>query len=74
MIMRDYGLHNRPTSKQTIGKIVKKFKETAVVTNIERPMHHCFARSTENIAVVSETVAEHTNVSIPRRFQELGPS
>ena len=35
----DYGLHNRPTT-QAIGKIVKKFQETGVVTNIERPVHH----------------------------------
>ena len=31
----DYGLHNRPT-KQAISRIVKKFEETRVVTNIER--------------------------------------
>ena len=30
--------------KQVIGKIVKKFEETAVVTNIERAVHHRFAR------------------------------
>ena len=51
------GLHNCPTT-QASGKIVKKFKKTEVVTNIERPMHHRFARSIENIAVVSESVAE----------------
>ena len=32
----DYGLHNRPTM-QAIGKIVKKFEETGVVTNIKTP-------------------------------------
>ena len=31
-----YDLHNRPTT-QAIGKIVKKFEDTGVVTNIERP-------------------------------------
>ena len=45
----DYGLHNRPTT-QAIGKIMKKFEETEVVKNI----YH-FA---ENIAIVSESVAE----------------
>ena len=30
----DYGLHNRPTT-QAIGKILKKFDETVVVTKIE---------------------------------------
>ena len=37
----DYSLHNRPTT-QAIGKIVKKFEETGLVTNIERPVHHRF--------------------------------
>ena len=57
----DSGLHNRPTT-QAIGKIVKKFEETEVVTNIERPVHHRLARSAENIAIVSESVNEDTNV------------
>ena len=50
-LRRDYGLHNRPTM-QAIGKIVEKFEETGVVTNIRRPVHRHFARSTENIAIV----------------------
>ena len=45
-----------------------------MVTNIERPVYHRFARSAENIAIVSESVAEDPNVSIPRRSQELGLS
>ena len=60
--------------KQAIGKIVKKFEETGVVTNIERPVHHRFARSAVNIAIVGESAAEEPNVSIPRCPQELGPS
>ena len=59
---------------QAIGKSVKKFEKTGMVTNIERPMHHRFTRSDENIAIVSENVAKHPNVSIPRRSQELGLS
>ena len=39
----DYGLCNRPTT-QAIGKIVKKFEETGVVTNIKRPVHHRFCK------------------------------
>ena len=31
-----------------------------------QPVHHCLARSAENIAIVSEIVAEDPNVSIPR--------
>ena len=57
----DYGLHNRPTT-QVIGKIVKK---SGVVTNIERPAHHHFTCSADNIAIVSESVAEDPKVSIP---------
>ena len=67
----DYGLQNRPTT-QAMGKIVKKFEETGVVTNIEKPVHHRFDRSAENIAIVNESVAEDRNVSISRRSQELG--
>ena len=46
---------------------MKKFKETEVVINIERPEHHSFARSAENIA-------EDPKVSNSRRPQELGLS
>ena len=42
-----------------------------MVTNIERPVHHRSARCAENIDIVSETVVENTNVSIPGRSQEL---
>ena len=48
----DYGLYNRPTT-QAIGKIVQQnFKETGVITNIKRPVHHRLARSAENIAIL----------------------
>ena len=50
---------------------MKKFEETGVVANIERPLHNRFA---ENIATVSESVAEDPDVSISRRSQELGLS
>ena len=42
-----------------------------MVTNIERPVHHRFVRSSKNIAIVSESVAEDPNVSVPRRPQEV---
>ena len=51
---------------------MKKFEETRVVTNIERPAHHRFTLFAENIAIVSESVVE--NPSILRRSQELGLS
>ena len=43
-----------------------------VVTNIERPLHYHYGRSTANIAIVSESVAENSNVLIPHHCQELG--
>ena len=69
----DYGVHNR-TTMQAIGKIIIKFEETGMVINIERAVHYRFACFAENIAIVSESVAEDTNVSIPCRSQELGLS
>ena len=57
-----------------IDKIVKEFEETGVVTNVEGPVHHRFARSVENNAIVSESVGENPKVSIPRRSMELGLS
>ena len=53
---------------------MKKFEETGVLTNIERPVPQRFARSAENICIVSESVAENLNVSIPRSSQRLGLS
>ena len=55
--------------------IVQRRKQLiGVVTNIERSVRHCFARFTENIAIVTESVAGDPNVPIPRRSQELGLS
>ena len=38
----EYGLHNRPITR-TIGKIMKKFEENRMVTNIERPCASSFS-------------------------------
>ena len=59
---------------QAIGKIDKKFEETGVFKITERPVHHRFARSSENIAIVSESVVADPNVSIPHRSQKTGLS
>ena len=67
-LSEDYGLHNRPTT-QAIGKIVGKFEETGVLINIDRQVNHRFARSAENNAIISESVAQDRNVSI-RSIQE----
>ena len=50
------------------------FGQTEVITNIERPVHHRFTRSTENIAIASKSIAEDPNVSIPLYPQKLGLS
>ena len=50
---------------------MKKFEETGVVTNIERPMHHRFAHYAENIAIVDESVAEDPNVSTLRNYDSF---
>ena len=48
-------------------EIEKKLEETGVITNIERPVHQRFARSTENNHIVSESVAEYLNMPNSRR-------
>ena len=53
---------------------MKKFKETGLVTNIDRSVLHRFAFFAENIAIGSESVAEDQNVSILHCSQELGLS
>ena len=45
-----------------------------MIINIERPVHHRFAVSAENIAIASESVAKDSNVSIPNRSLQLGLS
>ena len=45
-----------------------------MVTNVDKPVHHRFVHSTENIAIVSESIAEDPNVSFPHRSQQLGLS
>ena len=45
-----------------------------MVTNTERSAYHRFVHCAENIAIVSESVAEDPNVSIRRGSQEFGLS
>ena len=66
-----YGLHNCPPT-QAIGKIVKKFEDIGVVTNIERPVvHYRFACSADNIAIVSKSVAKDPNVLDSSSFSRI---
>ena len=50
----DFGLHNHPTMP-AIGKIMNKFEETVVVTNIETPVHNRFSYFAKNSAIKSES-------------------
>ena len=61
-----FGFHNH-SNTQPIGRVVQKFEATGVITNIGRPVHQHFVRSTENMTIVCESVAKDPNVSIPRR-------
>ena len=49
-------------------KLFEEANVASVATNIKRPVHHHFARFAENIAIVSESVAECVNPS--RHSQE----
>ena len=53
---------------------MKNFEDIGMVTNIERPVDYRIACFAEIIAIVSESIAEDTKVSIPSRSQELGLS
>ena len=55
-----YGLHIHPNA-HAIGNSVKEFEET----KIERYVHHSITRSAENFTIVSESIVEDPNVSIP---------
>ena len=68
-----FGQHNRPT-ESAIGKIVRKFKHTGSVADVETPSRARLPRSDENIAAVRESVAEHPDTSIRHRAQELNLS
>ena len=73
-LSEDCGFNNRPTTQLAIGKIVKKFQKTGVVTNIERPVNHRFGRSAENTAIVSESVAKTRICQFLRNAQKCGLS
>lgn len=66
-----YGLHNRP-SEQTINAIVTKFRTQFTLLDIKPTTRMRTVRTEENIASVSESVAEDREMSIRRRSQQLG--
>ncbi|XP_073832543.1 uncharacterized protein [Musca autumnalis] len=66
-----YGLHNRP-SEQTINAIVTKFRTQFTLLDIKPTTRMRTVRTEENIASVSESVAEDREMSIRRGSQQLG--
>ena len=66
-----YGLHNR-SSEETINAIVTKFRTQFTLLDIKPTTRMRTVRTEENIASVSESVAEDREMSIRRRSQQLG--
>ena len=65
-----FGRRNAP-NQSTVQRIIKKFEETGSIMNSKLPVHHHTGRSLENIAAVTESVAESPGTSIRRRSQKL---
>ena len=68
-----YGRKNRP-AESTIRRLVNKFESSGTVTDMIVLVRRRNARSEGNIAAVNESVHENSNLSVPRRSQELGIS
>lgn len=67
------GRHNAP-SERAIRRIVTKFESEFTLHDTVVPVRQRNARSEENIAAVSKSVEDNSNVSVNRRSQELGLS
>uniref|UniRef100_A0A1Y1L029 Uncharacterized protein n=1 Tax=Photinus pyralis TaxID=7054 RepID=A0A1Y1L029_PHOPY len=59
-----FGRHNRP-SEAAIKTLMDMFESSDSVHNVTSILHICTSCLTGNIASVSESVAEDTNLSIP---------
>ena len=68
-----YGRNNHPP-ELAIRWIVENFECMFSLHNIQVPIREKTARRNENIAAVQASVATDCNLSIPRRYQELGLS
>jgi DNA-binding IclR family transcriptional regulator len=67
------GIFGRRTApnQSTVQRVIKKFEETGSIMNSKLPVRHRTGRSLENIAAVTESVAESPGTSIHRRSQQL---
>jgi len=52
--------------------MIKKFEETGLIMDSKLPTHHRTGWSLNNIAAVSESVAESAGTSLCQRSQQLG--
>uniref|UniRef100_A0A0K2UYB6 Putative LOC100572414 [Acyrthosiphon pisum] n=1 Tax=Lepeophtheirus salmonis TaxID=72036 RepID=A0A0K2UYB6_LEPSM len=67
-----YGPHNRP-SESTICKITEKFKGAATCWDVPSSGRPCTARSVENIAALTESVAEDRDNTLPSTANIIAP-
>ena len=65
------GRNNRPT-RQAVRAIVDNFETKFTLMDVPVPKRRRIARSEEIIVVVSASIQNEPNQSIPRRSQELG--
>jgi hypothetical protein len=65
-----FSRQNAP-NQSTVQRIIKKFEETGSIMISKLPVCHHTGRSLENIAAVTESVAESPGTSIRHRSQQL---
>jgi hypothetical protein len=57
--------------QSTVRRMIKKFDETGSIRDSKLPVRHCIRQSLDNIAAISESVAESPGTSIHHRSQQL---
>jgi len=65
-----FGRQNAPY-QSTVKRMIKKFEETGSIMDSKLPVRHSTGRSLDNIAAVSESVAESPGTSLRHRSQQL---
>jgi hypothetical protein len=56
--------------QSTVKRMIKKSEETGSIMDSKLPVRHCTGRSLDNIAAVSESVAESPGTSLRHRSQQ----
>lgn len=73
IVNTSFGRYKSPC-RSTIVNLIKKFESTGSVADITRENVARPIRSTENIAIVAESVAKNARLSLRKRSQHLGMS